>query len=105
MTWSADSNAQIALKDIAADYLPAPRNAIQMWADASTAASSAKRRDLLRHKQSVVAAFFFAHAGKHSSAVTAGDVKRWQAAMGGGGEATGKRQSESTIDVFLEGRT
>lgn len=90
MSQDADPRAAIIRVAPAADHLPALQNAIRLWADSSTAADSGRRQDLLRDKQTAVAAFF-AHAQKHPGDVTAEDVKRWQAAMEQGDEATGKR--------------
>ncbi|HYO62773.1 MAG TPA: tyrosine-type recombinase/integrase [Pyrinomonadaceae bacterium] len=53
------------------------RNAVSLWADATTDAGSARRGDLLRDKARAVAAFF-AYAAKHPAHVLPADVKGWQ---------------------------
>lgn len=53
------------------------RNAIQLWADATTDGASACRADLLRSKRKIVASFF-AKTGKHPAEVTPLDVKAWR---------------------------
>lgn len=59
---------------------PALRNAIALWADATTDPASSRRADLLRDKQRAIADFF-AFAEKHPADVTPLDVKAWQAAL------------------------
>lgn len=54
------------------------RNAFAMWADATTDATTGRRRDLLRDKTTAVGDFF-AFVGKPPAAVTPLDVKAWQA--------------------------
>jgi len=56
------------------------RNAASLWADATTGAASARRRDLLRDKTRAVVAFFDL-VRKHPAAVLPADVKRWQEAQ------------------------
>ncbi|MFL6213206.1 MAG: tyrosine-type recombinase/integrase [Blastocatellia bacterium] len=56
------------------------RNAIALWADATTDASSSRRADLLRDKQRAIADFF-AFAEKHPAEVRPSDVKAWQAVL------------------------
>lgn len=79
---------ETALVPGATDHTLALRNAIRLWADSSTSADSARRKDLLRDKQAAVTAFF-RFVGKHPADVAALDVKRWQAEMERSGE--GKR--------------
>lgn len=55
-------------------------NAIHLWADAATDATTPRRRDLLRDKQQAVLAFFI-HTGKRPAEVTPMDVKDWQAVL------------------------
>lgn len=74
-----------ALKSIDA-LLPALRNAIAMWADATTAAGSKRRADLLRDKSKAVADFL-AFTGKGPDQVIPLDVKVWQAELEGRGLA------------------
>lgn len=59
---------------------PALLNAIALWADATTDATSSRRLDLLRDKQRAVGDFFI-FVGKHPADVTPLDVKAWQAAL------------------------
>jgi integrase/recombinase XerC len=56
------------------------RNAVSLWADATTDADSVRRRDLLRDKIKAVVAFFDL-VRKHPAAVLPADVKRWQGAQ------------------------
>jgi integrase len=53
------------------------KNAVSLWADATTDAASVRRSDLLRDKTRAVIAFFDL-TGKHPAAVLPSDVKRWQ---------------------------
>lgn len=71
---------------IAIGVPPGLRNAVAMWADATTDAGSARRRDLLRDKVGIVADFFI-YAGKHPASCTPLDVKAWQAYLEGQGLA------------------
>jgi hypothetical protein len=59
---------------------PALRNAIALWADATTAPAAARRADLLRDKTAMVGAFF-TYTPKPPEQVTEIDVKAWQAAL------------------------
>lgn len=63
---------------------PALQNAITLWADARTDASSERRVDLLRDKTRAVGTFFD-WCGKHPGMVTPLDVKAWQAELEGRG--------------------
>lgn len=56
------------------------RNAVSLWADATTDAASVRRLDLLRDKIRAVIAFFDL-IGKHPAIVLPADVKRWQEAQ------------------------
>jgi integrase/recombinase XerC len=60
------------------------RNAIYLWASATTDAESACRHDLLRNKRQAVSSFF-AHCGKHPSEVTALEVQGWREVLEGKG--------------------
>lgn len=60
------------------------QNAINLWAEATTDATSACLQDLLRSKRHAVSSFF-AHCGKHPGAVTSLDVKSWRYALEGKG--------------------
>jgi integrase len=53
------------------------QNAMRLWADATTDASSACRADLLRSKYQIVCSFF-AGVGRHPAEVTPLDVKAWR---------------------------
>lgn len=73
------------------DALPlALVTAIQLWADARTDASSSRRRDLIRDKESAVSDFF-RFTGKPPGDITEIDVKLWQA------ELEGRGLSSSTV--------
>jgi integrase len=56
------------------------RNAVSLWADATTDTESVRRQDLLRDKTKAVVAFF-GLVRKHPAAVLPADVKRWQEAQ------------------------
>jgi integrase len=71
----------------AGSNLPAGlQQAIAMWADATTRATSTRRRDLLRDKGRAVGDFF-AYTGKSAQMVTPLDVSAWQADLEGRGLA------------------
>src|SRR5215204_4836418 len=53
------------------------QNAVRLWADSTTDATSACRADLLRSKYQIVSSFFAA-LGKHPAEVTPLDVKAWR---------------------------
>jgi integrase/recombinase XerC len=53
------------------------QNAVRLWADATTDATSACRADLLRSKYKIVCSFF-AGLGKHPAEVIPLDVKAWR---------------------------
>jgi len=59
-------------------------NAINLWAAATTDATSACCQELLRSKRQAVSSFF-AHAGKHPGEVTTLDVQGWRDALEGKG--------------------
>ena len=56
------------------------RNAVALWADTSTAATSLRRRELIHDKQAA-ALSFFAFINKHPSDVTPLDVTEWRRAL------------------------
>jgi site-specific recombinase XerD len=60
------------------------RNAIHLWAAATTDTESACSQDLLRSKRQAVSSFF-AHAAKHPGEITALDVQGWRDALEGKG--------------------
>lgn len=64
------------------DRSVALRNAIILWADSTTSASSSRRRDLLRDKRMAVTGFFN-FTRKPPNMVTPPDVKSWQAELEG----------------------
>jgi integrase len=59
---------------------PALLNAIALWADATTDATSSRRQDLLRDKQQAIIAFF-GFVNKHPAEIKPGDIKSWQAKL------------------------
>jgi integrase/recombinase XerC len=61
------------------DYRTAVRNAVQLWASATTS-EGVRRDDLVRDKQQVVVAFFD-FIKKHPAEVTPLDVREWLAAL------------------------
>ena len=63
-----------------ADLSPALLNAIMMWADATTDATSRRRHDLLRDKRNALVGFF-EHVKKGPDQVTQFHVKTWQAEL------------------------
>lgn len=76
--------------------LPATlQNAITLWADARTDATSSRRHDLLRDKTRGVGAFF-TWCSKHPNTVTPLDVKAWQAHLEEP-DAEGKRRAPATV--------
>ncbi len=74
----------MALLPYAGEFPLALRNAVRLWADASTVPDSARREDLLRDKMHAVTAFFI-YAKKHPGEVTPQDVKNWQETLSAGG--------------------
>src|ERR1044071_1693006 len=58
------------------------RNAVSLWADATTDTASGRRKDLLRDKTKATLSFFELVV-KHPAAVLPADVKRWQGPKGG----------------------
>ncbi|HKQ06951.1 MAG TPA: tyrosine-type recombinase/integrase [Blastocatellia bacterium] len=71
----ASAERQVALK-----------NALRLWAEAVTAASTHRRDELLQYKQKVVTAFF-AFVGKHPAEVSPLDVEQWRQRLKGQGLA------------------
>jgi integrase len=69
-----------SLTPIRQDETIALKNAVSLWADATTDAASVRRLDLLRDKIRAVITFFDL-AGKHPAAVLPSDVKKWQEAQ------------------------
>lgn len=67
-------------------HVLALRNAVGLWADATTNCSSECRANLLRDKTGAVTSFF-GRAGKHPGAIKPMDVKAWQSAMEAAGLA------------------
>lgn len=59
------------------DYQIALRNALRLWADSVTSASTQRRDELLLYKQKVVDAFF-AFTGKHPAEISPLDVEQWR---------------------------
>ena len=66
-----------ALVPAAGEYQAALRNALRLWSDSTTAASTEQREGLLRYKRKVVDAFF-AFTGRHPAEVKPGDVRHWR---------------------------
>ena len=56
------------------------RNAVGLWADATTNTATLRRGDILRDKQKTVISFF-AHIGKGLPEITPEDVKVWQKSL------------------------
>ena len=73
-----DQRPQTALVLADGEYQPGLSNAIRIWADATTAPESTRRRDLSRDKRHAVADFF-SFIEKHPTDVSPLDVKAWQA--------------------------
>lgn len=80
----AETTATTALVPAAADYQPALRNAVRLWSNAVTAASTEQRDQLLRYKQKVVEAFFHFTA-KHPAEVRPAHVEDWRRELEGQG--------------------
>ena len=70
-------NVDQRLMAVGPDERVALRNAVALWADATTDAGSVRRSDLLRDKTRAVVAFF-GFISKHPAEVLPADVKRWQ---------------------------
>jgi integrase len=68
---------QNALALAAAEYQAALRNALRLWAEAVTSASTQRRDELLQYKQKVIDAFFTS-SGKHFAEVSPLDVEAWR---------------------------
>ncbi len=66
-----------ALAPAAGGHQAVLRNALRLWSDAVTAASTEQREHLLRYKQKVVEAFF-AFTCKHPAEVKPVDVQDWR---------------------------
>jgi integrase/recombinase XerD len=66
--------------------VPALRNAVSLWADATTDSASERRLNLLHDKSQAVLAFF-EQLGKRPGAVNPIDVKAWQSTMEAAGLA------------------
>lgn len=68
----------------ALDLINSPRNAIlnalRLWSEAVTSASTERRGELLRYKQKVIDCFF-AEARKHPADITPLDVEAWREQM------------------------
>ena len=77
LTISMTDAPQNALVLAGNDYQAALRNALRLWAEAVTSASTQRRDELLHYKQKVVAAFF-AFINKHPAAISPIDVERWR---------------------------
>jgi integrase len=78
------------------------RNAVSLWADATTDAASVRRPDLLRDKTSAILAFF-GFVKKHPAEVLASDVKSWQETLESGGLARGTVYTRlSLLSSFYE---
>lgn len=56
------------------------RNAVFLWASATTDSTTPRLQDLLRDKQQAVASFFL-FVGKHPAEVKPIDIKRWQSSL------------------------
>jgi integrase len=76
MTARNHENALVLAED---DYQTAIRNAIELWASATTLEGT-RRDDLIRDKRQVVAAFFN-FTKKHPADVTPMDIKEWLTAL------------------------
>jgi integrase len=68
------------------EYRAALQNALRLWAEAVTSASTHRRDELLQYKQKVVAAFF-AFVGQHLAEVSPLDVEQWRQRLKGQGLA------------------
>src|SRR5205085_172634 len=61
-------------------YQAALRNALRLWAEAVTSASTQRRDELLQYKQKVIDAFFTS-AGKRPAEISPLDVEAWRARL------------------------
>jgi integrase len=62
------------------EYQAALRNALRLWAEAVTSASTQRRDELLQYKQKTLDAFFTS-TGKHPAEVSPLDVEAWRAKL------------------------
>lgn len=62
-------------------YEAALRNAVALWAEATTAPTSL-RRDELEHDKREAANSFFSFMGKHPSEITPLDITEWRRKLG-----------------------
>ncbi len=67
----------LILTPVAGGEQIALRNAVELWADSSTA-STTLRRDEVKHDKSAAVLGFFEHVGKHPADVKPGDVRAWR---------------------------
>ncbi len=85
-------NQKALQKAVDSDFLPAIRTAAELWADATTNATTSRRTDLIRDKRQVVYTFFAAN-GKHPAEVKTFDIKDWQAEM--------KRRNLASSTIYI----
>lgn len=67
--------SELTLRALRPDLLPALRDAVSLWA-AATTKDGARRRDMLRDKQRIVLAFF-KHAARLPPQIEPSDVQHW----------------------------
>jgi integrase len=68
---------ETALAPLERDSQAALRHALRLWADASTAPSTERRKEIQSYKQKVVDSFF-SFVGKHPGEISALDVEEWR---------------------------
>lgn len=69
-----------ALKPIESESEAALQNALLLWADSTTRATSLRRNELVHDKRAAVLSFF-SYAKKHPADVTPLDVRSWRSAL------------------------
>lgn len=70
--------SQNALIPAGSEYEIAFRNALRLWAESATSASTQRRDELLKYKQKAVDAFYD-FIGKHPAEISPLDVEQWRA--------------------------
>jgi integrase len=69
-----------ALTPVKSDFQAALSNALSLWADSTTRATSLRRAELL-HDKMIAVSDFFNHTGKHPVEITPLDVRSWRSAL------------------------
>lgn len=73
-------NGLTALQPLESDSEAARRNALLLWADSTTRATSLRRDELIHDKRAAVSSFF-SYVKKHPAEITPLDVRSWRSAL------------------------